>query len=146
MFSLGTKLKSIYQIGRKGLDQVVNIGNKVRNVVKSSIFQDVLSALPSNIQTPLRIVGGLADRALTGAEIIQGKLNTGEDIAKRVSESVKSAMKSPEMKRQPREINVERMTPIEDNRIPMKTGSSNMSSMVNTFSNTNTMPTQLMSF
>jgi hypothetical protein len=97
MFSLGSKLHSIYQIGRKGLDRVINIGRKIQHVAQSDIVRDIVGMLPSEIRAPLQIAGNIGSQALTGLESLQNKLNTGEQLVNRVAGSVKQANRSVEL-------------------------------------------------
>lgn len=106
---LGNKVGNFYGIARKGLDTVVSLGHKAKHLIQSEPVQDIIGLLPTNISTPLGIAGRIGDRALTGLESLQSKLNTGEAMAGRVKGAFDSAKRTFELPRQMNAMNSTRL-------------------------------------
>ena len=105
---LGKKLSGGYELGKKVLASGIALGNKVRHFANSDVVQGIYKMLPPRLQAPVSAVAMLGEKALTMAEKLQSKINTGEQYAERVKDAFNRA-KSVEMPRQTNAVNKEQL-------------------------------------
>jgi hypothetical protein len=90
---LGEKLPNVFQLGKKGLDYLVKMGEKGSQVAHSSIVQGILGVLPDTISKPVQTGINLFDTVLSGAQTLSHDINSGEQMVKRVAGAVELSKK-----------------------------------------------------
>jgi hypothetical protein len=96
---LGKKIGGAYQIGKKILAGAVGLGHKVQSFAQSAPVQMIYRMLPPSIQAPLGTAYDVASKAIEGADMLQQKLNSGEQMARQVKTTAER-VKSIELPRQ----------------------------------------------
>ena len=86
--SLGQKLVSGFNLGRKLLHTGVALGHKVKQVYQSPLARSFLGMLPSGLQSAVQSAADIGGRILSGAEQVQQKLRSAEPLVNRVTSAV----------------------------------------------------------
>lgn len=86
--SLGQKLVSGFNLGRKLLHTGVALGHKVKHLYESPIGRTFVGLLPSGIQSAVQSIAGVGGRLLSGAEQVQQRLRSAEPLVNRVTSAV----------------------------------------------------------
>lgn len=86
--SLGQKLVSGFNLGRKLLHTGVALGHKVKQVYQSPLARSFLGMLPSGLQQAVQSAADVGGRILSGAEQVQQKLRGAEPLINKVTGAV----------------------------------------------------------
>ena len=116
--SLGSKISQGYGFFKRALGTGIGIGRKVRELYNSPLATELRSFLPTSFQAPLEIAEKIGGKLLGGAEQLQQKLNTGEQLAGVVRRAGEMAL-SGELQRAPKSVELARgLMPEASQRVP----------------------------
>ena len=90
---LGEKLPNMFQMGKKGLDYLVGLGEKASQIAHSPMAQGILGVLPDTIAKPVQVGIGLFDKVLEAGKTLSHDINSGEAMVKRVAGAVELSKK-----------------------------------------------------
>lgn len=86
--SLGQKLVSGFNLGRKLLHTGVALGHKVKQVYQSPLARSFLGMLPGGLQSAVQSAADIGGKILSGAEQVQQKLRSAEPLVNKVTSAV----------------------------------------------------------